>query len=70
MKGELILSRAEMETIVVDSSDGPICITVVAIRGGKVRLGVAAPPRCPVMRGELRREDGSRFDAVFYQEDR
>jgi carbon storage regulator CsrA len=65
MKGELILTRGEADTIVVDTSDGPVCITVVSIQGNRVRIGVVAPRDCPVMRGELERIDGSRFDAEF-----
>lgn len=63
--GGLVLTRSETEAIVVDTEDGPICVYVKSIQGDRVRLGVIAPSGMPVMRGELQRLDGSRFDAVF-----
>jgi carbon storage regulator len=55
----LILSRKLNEQIVI--GDG-IVITVVAIRGGNVRLGIEAPNHVPVHRKEvyeaLRQESG------------
>jgi carbon storage regulator len=49
----LVLSRKYMERIVID---GGITITVVAIRGDKVRLGVEAPQAVSVHREEVARE--------------
>lgn len=46
----LILSRKENEAIVIDHD---ICITVLRTRGGKVRLGIEAPPARRVRRLEL-----------------
>jgi carbon storage regulator len=46
----LVLARRIGETIVVD---GNIHLTVVAISGGKVRLGISAPPSVKVDREEL-----------------
>ena len=46
----LILSRKRNEQIVI--GDG-IVITVVAVRGGNVRLGVEAPPHVSVHRQEV-----------------
>ena len=46
----LILSRKKDEGIVID---GNIDITVVEIRGDKVRLGVEAPEEIPVHRKEV-----------------
>lgn len=46
----LVLSRKIGETIIVDNH---IRITVVDIRGGQVRLGVAAPKVVPVDRQEV-----------------
>ena len=45
----LVLSRKRDEKIVVDDH---IVITVVEIRGDKVRLGIDAPPEIPVHRQE------------------
>jgi len=47
----LVLSRKLNEQIVI--GDG-IVVTVVAIRGGQVRLGVDAPKDIPIFREELR----------------
>lgn len=46
----LVLTRRIGEEIVVD---GNIRITLVAIKGNQVRLGVSAPPLIPVHRSEL-----------------
>ncbi len=46
----LILSRKLSEQIVI--GDG-IVVTVVAIRGGNVRLGIDAPENVPVHRKEV-----------------
>jgi carbon storage regulator len=46
----LVLTRRIGETIIVD---GNIFVTVVAITGGKVRLGIAAPPTVQVDREEV-----------------
>jgi len=46
----LVLSRKKNESIVIDDN---IVITVVEIRGDKVRLGVQAPREIPVHRSEI-----------------
>lgn len=46
----LVLSRKKNESIVVNSD---VIITVVEIRGDKVRLGVVAPKDVPVHREEV-----------------
>jgi carbon storage regulator len=46
----LVLSRRKDETIRIDDS---ITITVVDIRGEKVRIGISAPPNVSVHRGEI-----------------
>ena len=46
----LVLSRKKSESIVVNDS---ITITVVEIRGDKVRLGIDAPRDVPVHRSEV-----------------
>jgi carbon storage regulator len=47
----LVLSRKKNESIVVDDS---IVITVVEIRGDKVRLGIEAPREVAIHRSEVR----------------
>jgi carbon storage regulator len=46
----LVLTRKLGERIHIGSA---ITITVVEIRGNKVRLGIQAPERIPVLRAEL-----------------
>jgi carbon storage regulator len=46
----LVLSRKKNESIVINSD---IVITVVEIRGDKVRLGIDAPKDVPVHREEV-----------------
>jgi len=46
----LVLSRKKSESIVIDES---IVITVVEIRGDKVRLGIQAPREVPIHRSEI-----------------
>jgi carbon storage regulator len=46
----LVLSRKKNESIVINSD---ITVTVVEIRGDKVRLGIAAPKEIPVHRQEV-----------------
>jgi len=46
----LVLSRKKNESIVVDDA---IVITIVEIRGDKVRLGIEAPREVPIHRSEV-----------------
>ena len=46
----LVLTRKPGEEIVID---GHIRVTVTAIKGGKVRLGISAPPDVIVDRAEI-----------------
>ncbi|MCR9199898.1 MAG: carbon storage regulator [Planctomycetaceae bacterium] len=46
----LVLSRKAGEEIVIDDQ---ITIRVIRLGGGRVRLGISAPPHIPVSRSEL-----------------
>jgi carbon storage regulator len=46
----LVLSRKKNESIVIDEN---IVITVVEVRGDKVRLGIQAPKEIPIHRSEV-----------------
>jgi len=54
----LVLSRKKNESIVINND---ITVTVVEIRGDKVRLGIVAPKVVPVHRQEV-------FDAIHSKE--
>lgn len=47
----LVLSRKKNERIVIGES---IVITVIEVRGDRVRLGIDAPRSVPVHRGEVK----------------
>jgi carbon storage regulator len=55
----LVLSRKKNESIVINSD---ITITVVEIRGDKVRLGIDAPKEIPVHRREV-------YDAIHSKDE-
>ena len=46
----LVLSRKSNESIIINNN---ITVTVVEIRGDKVRLGIVAPKEIPVHRQEV-----------------
>ena len=46
----LVLSRKADESIIID---GQITVTVLAVQGNRVRIGIEAPPRVSIHRGEL-----------------
>ncbi len=46
----LVLSRKKLEQIVID---GDIVITIVDIRGDKIRIGIEAPAHVPIHRQEV-----------------
>ena len=50
----LVLSRRKNDSIVIDDC---IVVTVIEIRGDKVRIGIEAPRELPVLREEV-------FDAI------
>ena len=47
----LVLTRKLMEKIYIGEE---ICVTIVRLEGGQVRLGIDAPRTIPVVRAELR----------------
>ncbi|HVA46002.1 MAG TPA: carbon storage regulator [Pirellulales bacterium] len=52
----LVLSRKSQESVVVASSDGHSClvkVTIIAVRGDRVRIGFEAPLDVPVHRWEV-----------------
>jgi carbon storage regulator len=58
----LVLSRKPSESIVIN---GNIRVTITAIKGGQVRIGIEAPSEVTIDRGEVhqRREEFTDRDA-------
>ena len=58
----LVLSRQRDESIMIGDN---VEITIIDVRGDKVRLGITAPPEIPVHRKEvydaIKREGGSAY---------
>ncbi len=54
----LVLSRKRGERIMLPSCE--VAITVLAVKGGQVRLGISAPPALAVYRQEVWRRDRPR----------
>lgn len=61
----LVLSRKLGEKIYVGVGADAICITVVDIQHGKIRLGIEAPKDVPIMREEIR--DDPRYQPARHQ---
>lgn len=61
----LILTRRLREEIVIDTSDGPVTVSVSAIspEGGSVKLAFTAPPTVRITRAELERDYPGNNDA-------
>jgi carbon storage regulator len=51
----LVLTRKLMEKLYIGDD---ICVTVVRLEGGQVRLGIDAPRQIAVVRAELRADPG------------
>ena len=55
----LVLSRKLGEQVYIGSD---IKVSVLEIKGGRVRIGVSAPQSVPVRRSEIRRRNGASAD--------
>lgn len=44
----LVLFRKRMQSLVVQTRDGPVVFRILGVRGGKVRLGLDYPAACKV----------------------
>jgi carbon storage regulator len=60
----LVLTRKLMERLYIGDE---ICVTVVRLEGGQVRLGIDAPRHIPVVRGELTRRPAAPEPAAAQQ---
>lgn len=49
----LVLSRKVGESIIIGEGDNQVKMTVIEIKGGRMRVGIEAPKTTPVFRQEL-----------------
>lgn len=57
----LVLTRREGESIVLETSDGPIRVKLVAYKSNtETSVGIEAPESVRIMREELLRDDDAR----------
>lgn len=49
----LVLSRKPEESIIIGTKENPIVVTIVEVRGDKVRLGIQCSKDIPVHRKEV-----------------
>lgn len=47
------LSRKRGQSIIIETSDGLVTITVTSIHAAPVKLGISAPKHVPVWRNEI-----------------
>ena len=47
----LVLTRREQEQVFI--GDAGICVTILGIQGGRVRIGITAPPDVSIRREEV-----------------
>ena len=50
----LVLTRRQGDSVIFETSDGPIEVTVEDISGHQVRVGFEAPKSVKILRGELK----------------
>lgn len=49
----LVLTRRKNETLILETREGPIVITIGRLGSTQIRLGLDAPPSVRVRRGEV-----------------
>ena len=55
----LTLTRREGDSVILETSDGLIQVTVENINGQQVRVGFEAPKSVKILRGELKEREGA-----------
>ena len=49
----LVLTRTRGESIVIETTDGPITVLVTQVIGGKIKIGIDAPDHVRILRTEI-----------------
>jgi len=49
----LTLTRRPDQSIIIETTDGPIVITITGIKGNQVRIGFEAPDNVDIWREEI-----------------
>ena len=53
----LVLTRREGDTVILETSDGPIEVSIAEINGSQIRVGFSAPKSVKIVRGEIKERD-------------
>jgi carbon storage regulator len=53
----LVLTRREGDTVILETSDGPIEVSIAGINGSQIRVGFKAPKSVKIVRGEIKERD-------------
>jgi len=64
MPGNLVLTRKAEQTVVCTFGDVQLNVTVVEVRGEKVRIAFSAPDCVEIMRAELLERNERKSDAA------
>ncbi|MCB1788877.1 MAG: carbon storage regulator [Gammaproteobacteria bacterium] len=51
----LVVGRREGESIIIETTDGPIVVSLERLQGTQARIGIEAPEQVKVLRHELAR---------------
>jgi len=55
----LILSRREGESVILETSEGPISVAITNVDGNQIKMGLDAPESVKILREELRKHSRS-----------
>ena len=53
----LVLTRREGDTVILETSDGPITVSIEQNKGHQIRVGIEAPKSVRILRGELKEQE-------------
>ena len=56
----LVLTRREGDSVILETSDGPIEISIEEINGAQLRVGFKAPKSVRILRSELKEQESAK----------